>query len=453
MLEWYMEPKQFNGTLAIEEHCLKVTFTVAIALSGEADIVFEPIPADTQTTFLHNHWAQRNDFTLTGSTSDGTIFLSEDILFTTLGSQIKDTGMALCLKADYSTAKITLKAKQSAIPYLKLHLKNFKNLKNLIDETVLGKVVMGGVYELEIPNNISGFIKITAPRELSYLAKWQLDAEELADHIRYVMSFAAGTMLTSPITEFGHNELLELNLYSQTEPRSEGMRQFKRNNQSAIFKCAVKSHIEPQLKVKNLRFAIDWFAMNSPYREANLISTMTVLENLIDSNLNEPETLLLQRKKFDMLRKNLRATVKKEAATWGISENEQNQYVIDLNERFADLNRRSLMAKINLLAKHWGVNLDDISQKTIESCKRARDYVVHRGAYEPKAGEINDLSDHLITARELVVRFILTALQYDGKYFSYVGGYHKRDFLKNTPGLLAHPTANAHAKEISTSKE
>jgi hypothetical protein len=127
--------------------------------------------------------------------------------------------------------------------------------------------------------------------------------------------------------------------------------------------------------------------------------------------------------------------VKDEVKGWTDNAESQQEFVCELNNRFSELKRRSLIEKLNLLATRWGVHLDDIPKTKISEAKSARDQVVHRGHYEPGPRVIGDLHDHVLAVRELVVRFILTALQFDGRYRSFVDGQHDRDFTKGISNL------------------
>jgi hypothetical protein len=58
--------------------------------------------------------------------------------------------------------------------------------------------------------------------------------------------------------------------------------------------------------------------------------------------------------------------------------------------------------------------------------KTARDLIIHRGHYYE--GEREDLWEHVTVIREIVVRFLLTAIGYKSRYLSYLGGYHDAQF-------------------------
>ena len=102
---------------------------------------------------------------------------------------------------------------------------------------------------------------------------------------------------------------------------------------------------------------------------------------------------------------------------------------LELDEKLADLNRRSLLRKLELLAARWKVPLDGIDPPSLRAAKQARDKVVHRGQYYEDAKETDaDLWTHVTIIREVAVRFLFTAIGYEGRYISHVGGYHDAVF-------------------------
>jgi len=437
MENFYLKPKQFTGSIGIEGHTLDVTFTAGIDMTGEVVIDFERFERSLQSAFIADYFHAEGmnfpEFKLVGSASDGTTFSSDNIIFTSLGNQFSDTFASLSPVAACTTAKFAMTGSERDPTTVKWLLKGYEGFRSLKEDTPLGTVGMLGVATNDLGNQMSGRIQISANKLDNDLGTWRGEVDQLFARIRHVMSFAAGTMLSCPIVETIHDGVVTVETFSQAEQPVRGMGPFSSRNQDAIFQYAIKSHFAPAFDVQNLHFAITWFVMHNPYAEANLISAMTVLENLISSNLNEDETLLRPDKEFKKLRKKLRGVVKEEVLTWTENEAAQCQFVSDFDEKFGDLNRRSLKQKTDILARRWGVNLDGVEEEKIQAAKKARDLIVHRGSYQPKPGSKSDLFDHVLITRELVVRFILTALQFDGRYYSFVDGYHETPFLKGIP--------------------
>jgi hypothetical protein len=70
--------------------------------------------------------------------------------------------------------------------------------------------------------------------------------------------------------------------------------------------------------------------------------------------------------------------------------------------------------------------MEGLREAEINAAKRARDLVVHEGAYPSASGDGSELFDHAVVVRELVARFILAALGYEGPHYSFLGGWHER---------------------------
>jgi hypothetical protein len=433
----FMEPKSFTGTLSKGDDQIELTFSVQVETSGEAFISFNRFPLDASTKFIldnfNNSGTYFEKFSLSGISGDSTTFTCDDVIFTSLENMHSEAFRSICPVVHYSLAKIILPCEDIIQPVLSWKLKGFQSFRALLAETELGTVEISGAKDSDGKNELSGHIKVVAPSNEKNLLVWRKSANDLCNHLRHVMSFAANADLASPITEFANQGQIEFELFSCGKQRKSVWPPFAWLDLQNIFQCAVRSYFQPVFEVKNLIFAIQWFNMHGTYREANLISAMTVLENLIDSNLSEEDRLLLSHKKYEILRKKLSNVVKEEAKSWAPADPVvQQQFVIELNNRFSDLQRKSLLDKLYLLAGRWGVQLDDIDRQKIGYAKAARDQVVHRGLYMPGNNINGDLHDHVLTVRELVVRFILTALDFEGSYLSYVEGQHSREFRKGT---------------------
>jgi hypothetical protein len=165
--------------------------------------------------------------------------------------------------------------------------------------------------------------------------------------------------------------------------------------------------------------------MTSIYNEVRLVAAMTSLENLVDSNLTKDEALVQPRSAFDKMKRALRTVVEEHMAGSGLVDAEQ--VADEIADKFIDLNRRPFRRKLAILAARWGVPLDDISESQMMGAINARNSVVHRGQYLPECPDA-DLWGHMIVARELVVRFLLTAIGFRGNYLSYLGVCHRAKF-------------------------
>lgn len=244
------------------------------------------------------------------------------------------------------------------------------------------------------------------------------------------MSFATASVLKGPIIEFFAGDDLEVVALSQTRQASAPFRTFHYFNQQPVFDATVTSFFSPPFEVKNLFFAIEWFAMDATYNEIHLVNAMTALENLVASNLGKNDALARTEKEFENTRRTLRAVLRQCIGKWSTDDaNKADEIVLELNERLDDLNRRSIRKKLMILAERWSVPLNGISEDKIKAAISARNLVVHRGHYYDDGKEGSDnLWKHVTVVREIVVRLLLTAIGYRGGYISYIGGCHDAKF-------------------------
>ena len=432
------EPKLFSGSLSQGEHSLPLTIGIGIDPAGEVEFKFDPIVLSNDTKFILFSWYEKTSefryFSFAGVAADGARFSTEHLHFTSLdqisdGSGTRMTPDARCRKGQLRY-KLT---KPAELPVLRMLLKGFENLGSLHGECRLGRLVMSGQHSVDDKDAVTGFVVVQSVFEPDDVAAWRAETEKLLEHIRRIMSLAASCLLRAPVFEFFCGDDVEVLTWSQTPQEGSPLRIVHFLAQEAIFKAAVTSFFDPPVAAKNLFFAIEWFGMDAGYTEVRLVAAMTALENLIDANAQDEEALIQPRKDFDKTRRALRKVIRACLEKWSPSDGDS--LLKELNEKLVDLNRRPLLAKLDLLGKRWGVPLEDISQANVQAAKNARDRIVHRGQYYEEAKETDDdLWTHVMVVREIAARFLLTAIGYEGRYVSYMGGYHDADFPPSPSG-------------------
>lgn len=434
------EFKSFSGHLQTNDSAITLTFSARIDNSGEVEFDLGPLALRNDTKFIMDHWYSEGPkvkfYSLFGKSKDGFEFKTDNLYFNSLGhSSSKETGSCMSPKGGCSSARFNRKlSKPISKPTIRLYVKGFQNFRQLKSKCPLGTVTMDGKSSIDEPDTITGYIEVLPDIEPTDLSEWRTESDKLLEHLRRVMSFASASVLQAPIIEYFSGNDLEVDALSQVSQKSAPMRTIHFLNQQPVFDSAVMSFFNPPIKVKNLFFAIEWFAMNSTYNEVRLINAMTVLENIVASNLGDKDALIRPPKEFKRTRKILRQVIKKCVDKWMPEEAEKaKEILVELNERLADLNRRSIFKKFKILVDRWSVPLDGISDDDFKAAKRARDLIVHRGHYYEEDKEaVVDLWQHITVVREIVVRIILTAIGYKGGYCSYLGGYHEAQFPPQT---------------------
>jgi len=438
-----MEIKSFSGTLEASGYSTPVIFSASISHSGKIIFDFGIIPLTQETAYIHQLFHKEStkfeDFTLSGTSDDGTEFKTKDLYFTCLndswskeaGSLMRPDGNCRCAELHRILDEISPK------PLLRIRLKGFQNFHRLTVTCRLGMIVMVGASSIDNPDTVIGAIEIQPETIPVDFASWHDEADKLLEHIRRVMSVASAAVLQVPVIEYFFENKCKITVLSQSEHAPSGMRVIHFLDQQPFFEAAVKSFFEPPIRVKNLFFAIEWFSMDPSYSEVRLVNAMTALENLVDSNLADSDALIRPKGEFNKTRRVLRQVIKQCIEKWSDEDSKKvGEAVKDFNEKLTDLNRRSIFEKIKRLAELWSVPLKGISDEQIKSAKTARDRIVHRGNYyEDGEDTSDDLWEHVTVIREIVVRFFLTAINFKGSYCSYLGGYHITQFPPNATDL------------------
>lgn len=445
--KWLAELKPFSGQLSLDADSLNVNFRAGIDPSGEFVFEFEPIPLNERSKFIILGWdrdkVEFTHFSLTGTTPDQIRFETSDLMFTTLGKISDSSGTRMAPNASCSKATLTYKLKEPIEnPALNVRIKGFESFGSQHATCALGQIRIAGQRDIEDANTVTGSIGIQADAVLPDIVQWHDAADRLLEHVRRVMSFASSSMLRAPITEFFHKDTVVVTAWSQSKTAISGFPIFHPLDHDEIFQAAVRSFFNPPVVVKQLPFAMEWFAMDAIYNEVRLVAVMTALENLINSNLSDTDTLIMPVRAFEKTRRVLRGVIRTCVAKWPAGSEE---VATELNEKLTELNRRSFLRKLNLLAQRWNVPLDGITEDMLQAAKRARDRVVHRGEYyEGTPDDDAGLWHHVTVIREVAARFLLAAIGFKGSYYSYIGGYHAVTFP---------PTLSRNAQLLGSSYE
>lgn len=422
----------FTGHINLRDHQLPLLFQAKIAENGEVVFEFPAIPISKASSFIFREWDSDRrslmNFSLTGVSETGIRCFTDDLSFTSMKSSIGGADgdtlkpIGSCITARFSNKLV----EATTHPSVRMWLKGFQNFRELHSECPLGTIVMNGNSDINNPEALSGHITIKSTIIPSNIAEWRQSVDKLLEHVRRVMSFASAVVLHAPICEYFDGCENEIVAWSQVSQSRASMRVIHYLNQEAIFQAAVTCYFSPPVEVSNLFHAIEWFSMDATYNEVRLVNAMTVLENLVASNLEDDAALILEKKNFTKVRKVLRGVIRSCIEKWPDNEATPTEIIAELDERLADLNRRSIINKLMILINRWSVPIEGITESQIKAAKKARDHIVHTGHYQ--SDKDDELWDHVMVIRELVVRFIFTAIGYKGQYISFVGGMNHTSF-------------------------
>ncbi|NVI80383.1 hypothetical protein [Janthinobacterium sp. BJB401] len=443
MNRWYMKPKRFSGKLDLHGQHVFVKFSVELSKKGVAKLTLDRMPWDMSTKFIADAWGEQSkaqrffDFTLTGEARDGSTFHSTAIIISSLKPFISDTAPATMMPTIWcSECKIILPGILGAIPSVTALLRGFDCIHTVSADCRLGTIELRGPMTLKASEKelLTGALLIQGPPTNVDFDSWRSEVDGLFKHVRSVMSFARGARLVAPIVKTVCNDKTELAVRVVANQANHGSGAFTPFGYAPIFRQAVASHFFETGRAKKIEIAIEWFTMSAEYREAKLTSAMTVLENLLTANLSKTDLTLRNEKLFKQLRNTLLDAARLKLEEFGATKKTIEEEISTMLAKLEDLNRRTLKDKIYILARRWGVPMDGISEKALGNAKRARDLIVHQGQYSPK-NQGEDLMVHVRLTRELVVRFVLAALEFEGTYTSPMNGEHGQTFARLQPQL------------------
>jgi hypothetical protein len=414
-----------DGLLESGDYEWKFPFKARIDKFGEVEFDIAPLPETAQTFKIHTLWHEHrgtlHQFELAGTTTDGIQFQSKTVHFTSMSTSSGEVGSSMTLTARCNLGTFT-ETIQKATGKLAM-LESYRGLECfgfVHGQCPLGEIALRGMSPLPDDGSVSGRLHLVCHEPPADVAQWQEQASRLFEHVRNVLSFAESRTIKAPLRQTWIGENYTAVCSAQTKVAGAEMQVFHHLNLQPIFDVAVSSFFNPPIPAKKLFFAIEWFAMRATYSETRLLNAMTALENLTNANLLDAEKQMLDEKRFDKIAKDMRKAFVPEGP-------EETAFRNSLAGKMLDLNRRPLKDKIEILAERWNVPLHDLPAGAVGAAVTARNAVVHRGHYyddDEDAAEKQNLWGHILITREVVVRFILTALGYKGRYISFLGGAH-----------------------------
>lgn len=447
MSRWHLKPKRFVGSLELDGRSAPVRFAVGVSVKGSAKITIDRMPLDMSTKFIVDALDEQPttlrfcDFTLLGEARDGSTFRADRANFHSPGFAFSDSASSTLRLAPWcGECHLVLPAPAAAKPGIKALLRGFESIHRLSATCKLGEVEMCGAMpgKRSETDRLSGALSINGPAAGIEFAPWREEVDALFKHVRSIMSFARGARLCNPVIERIADGKFEMEVRAVTQQEARGEGPFNAFDCGPIFRQAVAAHFFEPARRKDIGIAIEWFTMPAGFREAKLTSAMTVLENLLTANLDPSDLAARPDKEFRDVRRAMLVAAREVLKNFALdNESEDRKSSIDqeidlMRAKLADLNRRSLLEKVQILSKRWGAPMDGISDEALGRAKRARDHIVHRGQYVQE-GSSDDLMDHVRLARELVVRFVFAALEYQGPYTSPMSGEREKFFKRLAP--------------------
>ncbi len=425
------EEREFKGSLGVHEHSVPIAFKARLDVTGALLLDLEPLPLTKDTRFIMDVWHETKRapalFRLSGSSDDGIRLETQSLYFNSIGPHSSaDRGAYYAFKAQLGGAKLHRPCPARERPFLRLWLRGFRCFPQVRASCDLGQIGARGDVRDKTANSLLGHIDLLATDAPENAMIWRRDAECMVQHVRRVMSFAAGINLGDPVLEFHFGDNIEIDVVARTPQPDEGSATIHKLDRQTIFDAAVRSFRTPRYPAENLWMAMEWFAMSASYKEARLITVMTALENLVASNTRDIAELL-PKKQLKMLTTLLKPVIEQVVSDSGLSHS-QPDLVGQLTEKLQELRRRAFKRKLDALIDRWSMPMDGITPEMIGAAISARNDIIHEGRYYVDGRTRSDLYEHIRVVREIVTRLIFCAIGFEGRYTSQLGGYHDAVF-------------------------
>ena len=410
-----LPPKQFAGELILGEQRVPISLTASAGLSGRLELDVEPIsPSDSPSgvrALAQSFGKPGNtidEFGLECETSDGKRLTSESVHLT------EYNGVHIKLRTGEASLRMTA-ADTYDRPVLRFWLLGFECFPKVHVVTELGSVIARGATRTSATDQITGCITVEG-LDGYHPTTWRESAEHMLKHLCSVLGFARGAPLPAPISEFYEGDTVEVTFHETGGGYASMMPPLPHLNLRPIVEAAVNNIKAVDAHRDTFEIAVGWLLVPTTFDEVRFLAGMTALESLVSRLLEKSQMSILGNSAFRKFAKRVRSLV---------DEQDFDDPTKDaIKGKISELNRRPFVDRIKALLEHRKVARTSIDDAELARLVRLRNSIVHQGA----APEHEDLWPSILIIREILVRIVLSMLQFDGTYWCYLGGRHMRRF-------------------------
>jgi hypothetical protein len=422
------ELNECRGTLRRDGHEIEVTFSISVSDDGEIAITFQRMLLTAETLWLNSINASNallfDKLELRGVAPDGELLESTSIFILRLNNHstpteasFAPTASAAALTVRYPIFSSLYSPATTSLEYLTVGLRAYGRS---CATSPVGEVSVAASTDADF-TKITGciFVKQSGTEE-GDLPAWFDRSDEFVRALLEFLSLADGRFIDWSARRFlkeGH--LASITFYGTRVSNSPVEPLFSFLNMQPTVDLAVSTYISKVRDQTGLGIAIEWFVMHPRYTEAQYLAAMTALEHLIHVFVENLNGTILPKREFNLISKKVKEVLDSSLPT---KTSEKMQL------KLPELNRRTLRDSLDLLMNHYRVPLTGISQEQISAAISVRNKIVHRGRFQPAAPGDPSLLHNLSTLRELLKRIFLSMLNYEGKYYSYLGSHKWADF-------------------------
>ena len=414
-----LPPEQFTGKLVIGGQHVPISLTASAGPSGRLELNVEPIsPSDAPSgvqALLQSSGKPGNtidEFGLECETSDGKRLTSNSVYLT--GHNHNSDGLHIKLRTGEASLRMTAIDTHDR-PMLLFRLLGFECFPEVRVGAEFGSIVVWGATRTTATDKITGLIAAKGPDGCQPMS-WRESAEHMLEHLCSVLGFARGALLPTPISEFYEGDTVEVTFHETGGGYASMMPPLPHLDLGPVVEAAVKNIKAVDDYRDAFEIAVGWLLVPTTFEEVRFLAGMTALESLTSRLLEKSQTLILGSSESKKFAKRVRALVDE--------QDFDDSTKAAIKEKVSELNRRSFVQKIGVLLERRQVARTLIDDAELTRLVSLRNPIVHEGA----AREDEALLPSILIIREIVVRLVFSMLRFDGTYWSYIGGRHRRRF-------------------------
>ena len=422
-----LRPEQFTGEFIIGTDRVPITLTASAGSSGRLELDVEPIttssyPRGVQALLplVDGSGEVIREFGFDCKTADGKRLKSDTAYLAGGGLNAKGLNVSLRTRE----ASLTTMPPQSRdYPELRFWLLGFECYPEVYATSGLGRVVARGAIKATGTDEITGCIAVKGSAG-SEPTTWRGSAEHMLKHLRSVLAFARGSPLPVPVTEFYDGDRVEATFYQTRGGVGLEMPPMSHLDLEGIVVKAVTNIETVNASREAFEMAIGWFVVPTTVDEIRLLSGMTALESVAARSIDTSPVPIMGPPEFKKVSKAVNRIVDDCKEFDDATKNAIRDKISNLNQH-----RFSNREKIGALLDYWNISRTSIDDCVLSDLIKLRNKVAHKGS----APNNTDLWPSILFVRELLVRLILSMLEYRGTYQCYIGGLHMRRFPDCTP--------------------
>lgn len=411
-----LDPIRFQGHFSRGNHKVSAGFMAGIDNEGILTLAVDSIVPARAATFLYpagRPLQPEPALSLRGISDDGWRFASDSVHI----SRLSHPEGRIDIRADCGVAEISRDALPDHRDMRAWFFRKLATIHGMERRTRLGRLVFTG-YREGANQNPAAVLAIHAERQEEQT--WWDETERFLVHLERVLSFACGVYLVPIYEQRVRAGVMTLTTVRRGRTASPYMAPFDLLSMGQIFGCAVQSFEDRPETVELLDPAIRWLTASVAYEESRLINAMSALESIL-ARSDLPSLFLDDLAAFTVLKKKVRAFLKKEKAP------------SRMGGKVDELNRRSFRDKLEDLIAHHAIATADFPVNWLPAIIEARNSIVHTGVAPDLPSADAHMLNHIVWAREIVVRIILDALGFEGQFQSWLHASAYRSFPKCRP--------------------